>query len=99
ETELAASAQRDLELDLPPLLPLREQLVRAELLERNDLELRRVLAHTRDLERVQDHDAPVALLRVQKRIGNCDGHLVPQRGRADGVAVDQNLGHGTILTA
>ena len=99
DPELATSAHRDLELDLPSLLALREELVGSELLERHDLELRGLLAYPRDLERVQDGGAPVALLGVEERVRNRDRHLVPKLGRADRVAVDQDVGHGAILSA
>src|SRR6185437_9331509 len=57
DAQLTASAHSDLELHLPALLALCEQLVEPELLERQDRQLRRLLADTRDLERVEDDDA------------------------------------------
>ncbi len=98
DPELAASTHCDLELDLPPFLALSEELIGAKLLERNDLELRRVLADTRDLERMQDRNTPAALLRIEERVRNGNRHFMPKLGRANRVAVDQDVGHGAILS-
>src|SRR5437667_203401 len=83
----------ELEHDLPALQALREELVGAELLERQDLQIRCVLANARDLERVKDHDSPLVLLRVEEGIRDRHRHLVAKLWRAHCVAVDQHVGH------
>ena len=80
QAQLAAGAQSDLELVLPVRVALREQLVDPELLERDDLELRRVLAHARDLEGVQDRHPAIPLFRVEEGVRDRDRHLVPKLG-------------------
>src|SRR5206468_9191440 len=86
DPQLATGSQRDLELDLPTLLALRKELVRAEALQRDDLELGRVLAHARDLERMEDHRPATVFLRVEELVRDRDRNLVAELGRADGVA-------------
>ena len=99
DAQFAAAPRGDLELDLPPLESLGEQLVAPELLQRHDLQAGRVLAHARNLERVEDDDAAPVLLGVQERVRDQHRHLVAQLWRAHRVAVDQDVGHAAILTA
>src|SRR5919201_2741383 len=46
---------------------------------------------------MEDDGAPIALLRVEERVRNRNRHFVPKLGRPEGVAVDENVGHGGIL--
>ena len=94
DPELAAGAYNQLELDLPALLAGGVELVGTELLDRDDLEPRSRLAHARNLERVDDHGTPSALLRVQEGIRDHDGHLMAELGRANRVTANQKVGHG-----
>src|SRR2546422_5844621 len=89
----ASGPQGELQLDLPALLALRVKLVQAELLERDDLEVRRLLAHARDLQRVEDHRTAAALLCVEEPVRDRNRNLVAELGRPERVAVDQNVGH------
>ena len=98
DSELTAGSDGELEHDLPALQALREELVRTEVLERDDLQVRRVLPNARDLEGVEDRDPAIALLGVQEGIRDRHRDLVAQLGRANRVAVDQDVGHGRILT-
>ena len=98
DPELTAGSDGELEHDLPPLQSLCEELVRAEVLERDDLQIRCVLPHPRDLEGMEDRDPAVALLGIEEGIRNRHRDLVTQFGRAHRVAVDQHVGHGRILT-
>ena len=98
DPELTARSNGELEHHLPTLQATSEELVRTELLERHDLQRRRVLADTRNLQGVEDRDAAVALLRVEEGIRNRHRYLVAQLRGADRVAVDQDVGHDRILT-
>src|SRR5207245_211643 len=98
DAELTAGPDGELEHDLPALQALREELVGTEVLERDDLQFRGVLSNARNLEGVEDRDSPVTLLRVEEGIPDRQGDLVAQLGRTDGVAIDQHVGHGRILT-
>ena len=69
------------------------------MLGRDDLQLGCVLTNAGDLQRVQDDDPAIALLRVEERVRDRDVHLVSQLRRTDRVAVDQDVRHGRILTA
>ena len=42
-------------------------------------------------ERVGEHDPATVALHVQERVSDRDGHLVPERRAALGVAVDQDV--------
>jgi hypothetical protein len=57
------------------------------------LEVRRRLGDAIVLQRVGHHDAMAVGLEVEERIADAQRHLVAHRGRAQGVAVDQVLGH------
>src|SRR5919197_1711619 len=46
---------------------------------------------------MEDDGAPIALLHVEERVRNRNRHFVPKLGRPEGVAVDENVGHGGIL--
>ena len=99
EPELATGAQREVELRLPCGQAAGDQLVDPQLLERDDLELRRVLSHARDLARMENHDAAPVCLGVEERVRDRDRDLVPKLRGADRVAVHQQVGHAAILTA
>ena len=94
DAHFAAGTDGELEHNLPASQALRVQLVGAELLERDDLQLGRVRADARNLQRVQNHDPAIALLRVEKGVRDRHRHFVPELGRTNGVAVDQDVGHG-----
>jgi hypothetical protein len=94
DPELAAGTQRELELDLPALLPSGVELVGAELLDRDDLELGSGLAHAGNLERMDDHRPPSVLLGVQEGVRDHHRHLMAKFRRTNRVAANQNVGHG-----
>ena len=94
DPEVAASSDCELERDLPAPEALREELVGTELLEGDDLQFGRVLSNSRDLERVEDHDPPVALLCIEEGIRDRYRHFVAQLRCANRIAVDQHVGHG-----
>ena len=98
DPELLHRAQGELQREGRPLHPLREELVLAELLERDDLEPGDIRADAWDLERVERHRAPSVALEVEERVRDDDRHLVPKLRRANGVSVDEDVGHGAILT-
>ena len=79
---------------LVPGQPLLDQLVEPELLERNGFEAVE-LAQAGNLERADVGRARPVSLHVHERVGNGEGHLVPKLGRADRVAEDDDVGHGS----
>ena len=98
DSELAAAAQDELLVDLPSRQGRREEVVRAELLVRDNLEIG-LRPEPRDLERV-DHDrAPIAALDVQELVRNHHRNLVAKLGGPDRVAPDEHVGHARILPA
>jgi hypothetical protein len=90
----ATGPEHELRRHLVPGEALCDQLVQAELLERHRLEPRD-LAQPRDLERAHEGRARAVPLDVHERVGHGDGHLVAQLRGADGVAEDENVGHGS----
>ena len=71
-----------------------KQLVKPEREWRDQLCVHARFLDARPLE-VGDHDVPPpVLLGVQERIAERERHLVPELGVADGVSVDQHVGHG-----
>src|SRR5262249_58526320 len=55
------------------------------------------LTDTCDLERADVDVAHPVAFGIEKRVGDGDGDLVTKLWRADGVAVDEDVGHGLIL--
>ena len=70
-----------------------EQLVHADVLEREHLEVRSEIADPAGLERADDDASRPADLRVEEGVGDGERHLVPQLGRADRVRDDQDVRH------
>ena len=70
-----------------------EQLVDADVLEREHLEVGAEVPDPAGLERADDDAALAAHLRIEEGIGDRERHLVPQLGRADGVRDDQDVRH------
>ncbi len=90
----AAGAKHQLGRQLVPAQPLLHELVEPQLLERHRLDAVDV-AQPRHLERAHVHRARPVPLDVHERVRDCDGHLVAQLGRADRVAEDDYVGHGS----
>ena len=97
DPELAHGADVQLAVDRSVGQPLGDQLVAAELLAEQTLELRRLLGDAVDLEHVgEDRPAPIDL-EVQERVADPERHLVAHLGRAQRVAADEDRGHQASL--
>jgi hypothetical protein len=92
DADLAAGAQHELAVELVSGHPPRDQLVHAELVQRDCLEPVELL-HPRDLERPNEGVARAVVLGVEEGVGDGHRHLVPELGRADSVPVDQQVPH------
>src|SRR5204862_1980038 len=91
EAEPLGRARRDLELNVPARAPAGDQLIKAEILETNQLEPVDLL-ETRSFDRVGRDCARAVRLQVEERIDDRERDFVPECRRANGVAIDQN-GH------
>ena len=97
DPELAHGAEVQLAIDLLVGQPLGDELVAAELLAEQALELRRLLGDAVDLEHVGE-DRPAAIdLEVEERVADPERDLVAQLGRAQRVAADEDRGHQASL--
>ena len=97
DPELAHGADVQLAVDRFVGQPLGDQLVAAELLAEQTLELRRLPGDAVDLEHVgEDRPAPIDL-EVQERVADPERHLVAHLGRAQRVAADEDRGHQASL--
>ena len=75
-----------------------DELVRADILEREHLQVGAEVAHATRLERADHDGAPPADLGVEERVGDRQRHLVPELRRAHRVADDQHVrSSGAIL--
>ena len=88
-----ARAQRQLDLRLVPAQALRHQVVPAELVRIDHLDVRRDLLHAVRLEHRDDDDAAAVQLEVGERVEDRQRDLVAQRRRAERVRVDQDRFH------
>src|SRR3954447_19611971 len=84
----------DLELDLVAPEALLVELVEAELLRRQQIELRSDGLDPVELERAHDDVLLAVPLRVEECIRNRDRHLVPHLRRAKRIRIDEDVGHG-----
>ena len=84
----------DLELDLLARQALVVQLVEAELLGRDRLELRNDRLDPVELERGHDDVLLAVPLGVEKWVRNRDRHLVPHLRRPQRIRVDQDVRQG-----
>ena len=91
DADRAAGAFGHVEVELVARHALVEQLLPAQLVPRQHVHADP--AHARHLERVDGDDPPAVPLRVEKRVGDGHGHLVPQLRRAQRVSVDEDVGH------
>ena len=92
DPEAPAGAQDQLARELVVPEPLRDQLVEPELLQGHRLEPVD-LPHAGNLERADERPPRAVSLRVDERVRHRHRHLVPELGRANGVPVDQDVGH------
>ena len=99
EPDVLDTAHRELEVDLPVLLPGVEQLVEAEAERRDQLGVDTCFLQARPFEIRDDDVAASVLLHVEERIAERQRHLVAQLGMADRVAVDEHVGHEQTLEA
>ena len=90
-------ADVELAIDLLARQPFGDQLVAAELLAEQALELRRLLGDAVDLEHVGEHRPAAIGLEVEERVADPERHLVAQLGRAQRVAADEDRGHQASL--
>jgi len=93
EAEPAAGANLDLEFGFVTIQASGDELVPAELLERVHGQPGVDVADASGLHRGDDDMAVTIELGEEKRVGDDEGNLVPHLGRAQGVAVDQDIGH------
>src|SRR3954467_1674683 len=95
EVEPAAQTRAELEVDLVAGHAGRDELVEPELLAQHQLDIRHGAREPGALEAVRQPDAPAAGLGVEERVADRERDLVAHRGRALGVAVEEDVvGHG-----
>src|SRR3954471_20415192 len=96
DAERRHGAERHLVVDLEPAQAAAPQLVGAELLVRMELEAE--AREARRLEGAHDDMAGAVAFRIQERIADRHGHLVPELCRTERVGVDEDVGHrrGTL---
>jgi hypothetical protein len=92
--EALACAQRELDLRLVPAQPTSDQLVHAERIGVDDLDVRGDLRDAVGFEYGDHHHSPPVELQVGERVDDRERHLVAQRRGADAVRVDENGVHG-----
>ncbi len=93
QTELPAGGEPELTFERVRVEPAPDELVRADVLEREHLQIEAESPHAAGLERA-DHDAaPAADLGIEERVGSGQRHLVAKLRRAHRVADDQHVRH------
>ena len=91
-------AAAQLAVDLAGGSAAADQLIAAELVPEQALEIRCSAGDPIDLERVGQHRTTVAGLQIQERVADRDRHLVAHRRRGPRVAVDENIHSGKAGT-
>ena len=86
-------ADRRLELGLVGRHALLHELEEPELLDEGQLRAGSTRAMRVRLERARQHERPVLVSDEQERVDDRERDLVPQRGLADRVAVEQDRRH------
>ena len=86
-------AREELELDLVAREALGDELPAAELLAEDPLDVGSGGRQAVGLQHVGEHDPAAVVLGVEERVSDGDRQLVAQLGRAQRVAVDQDVGH------
>ena len=93
QTELPAGSEPELTVERVRVEPAPDEPVRADVLEREHLQIEAESPHAAGLERA-DHDAaPAADLGVEEHVGSGQRHLVAKLRRAHRVADDQHVRH------
>ena len=93
DAEVPAGVEVELPLVRVRIEAAPEQLVDADVLERQHFEAGAELRDPAGLERADDDGAFSGDLRIEERIGDGERHLVPELRRADRVRDDQHVGH------